>query len=70
VQEKVVIDRQSSKTEGGSKVPPANQEQEDCCSAVVAHTDLRTGRGTTHEEDWHQFLPRPREHTTPFSLKT
>ena len=38
----------------GNKVAPANQEQADCRSAVVAHTNLQAGRGTTHEEDGHR----------------
>ena len=43
MQEKVTIDRQSSKAEDGSKAPPANQEQADCRSAIVAHTDIQAG---------------------------
>ena len=54
MQEKVAIDRQSSKAEVGNKAPPANQEQADCRSTVVARTDLQAGRGTTHEEDGHR----------------
>jgi hypothetical protein len=33
---------------------PANQEQVDCRSTVVARTDLQVGRDTTHEEDGHR----------------
>ena len=40
----------------GNKVAPANQEQADCRSAVVAHTNLPAGRGTTHEEDGHRAV--------------
>ena len=53
MQEKVTIDRQSSKAEGGNKAP-SHQEQADCRSAVVTRTDLQAGRGTTHEEDGHR----------------
>ena len=53
MQEKVAIDRQSSKAEGSNKVFPANQEQADCRSAVVAHIDLHAGRGVTQAEDGH-----------------
>ena len=38
----------------GNKVAPANQEQADCRSSVVAHTNLQAGQGTTHEEDGHR----------------
>ena len=75
MQEKVAIDHQSSKAEGGNKAPP-HQEQADCRSAVVTRTNLQAGRGTTHEEDGHRtgggtsFFPRPREHTTLFSQET
>ena len=54
MQEKVGIDRQSSKAEGGNKAPPVYQEQEDCRSAVFTRTNLQAGRGTTHEEDGHR----------------
>ena len=33
---------------------PPHQEQAYCHSAVVTHTDLQAGRGTTHEEDGHR----------------
>ena len=45
MQEKVAIDRQSSKAEGGNKAPLVNKEQADCRSAVVACTHLQAGRG-------------------------